>query len=397
MEIKPGFFDGLTSIDELLKENTHVLRELRSLLEREEVRETRAVYFAYPDDGTLTTLQAGTTIFNFATGTIEDVDHNFTNMNHSLQSEGRDWLRSFFVNSDKNISVQPDSYDKIPATEEKDALGIYQEFTKLQITCVEETKVFIACCTSPEAVVRLISNTSVLADPLDVFGHRTYIGAGELAARLGSINTYERRGNVVFIDDFEDSTLKWKVGGSGTDHTEVRTNNSAHSKNYSMKLTTGNAALDGAYIQHLHYVPPLKRLGIEMAVALEVATPGQIWNEAMIYDGSYYIHPQALYYPSSGSLKITDENDVAQTIATVSTKRDPLFYNQWKMVFDLNTYKYVRMFFNNVEYDISDYGIYRVLNSSAAHMYIQILAYNASSGNHSAYIDNVILTQNEPI
>lgn len=397
MGIKPGILDGFTSIDELVRENILTLHELRDLLEREEVRETRAVYFTYPDDGTLAILQAGTTVLNYKVGTIEDVDHEFTNMGHSLQSEGRDWLRSFFVNSDKAITVQPDSYDKIPATEEKDALGIFQEFTKLRITCTEETEVFIACYTSPEATIRLISNAAILSDPKDVFSHRTYIGASELAARLGSINTFERRGNVVFMDDFESSTLKWLVGGSGTGHTELRTNSSSCSKNHSMKLTTGNAATNAAYIQHIHYLPPLKRIGVEIAMAFDVAAPGQIWNETIIYDGSDYIHPIALFYPTSGSLKILDENNTAQTIAIVSTKRNSILYNHFKVVYDINTKKYCRMFFNGIEYDISDYGIYSNSDVAAAHMYIQIIAYNASSGNHSAYIDNVILTQNEPV
>ena len=161
MAPKPGFFDALTRIDELILRNNQVLEALEAIFSQEEERELQNIYFAYPADGTFATLQSGTTILDFRSGTITDVNEIVTKMGHSLQSEGRDLLRSFFVNSDKLITIQPDSLDTIPADKEKDAIAAYQEFTKLTIVCTEETKVFVICSTSPEAAVRLISTTDV--------------------------------------------------------------------------------------------------------------------------------------------------------------------------------------------------------------------------------------------
>ena len=159
MGVKPGVLDGLTSIDELLKENTHVLRELRGLLEREEERETKVITFTYPYDGSgVATLQSCTTILDFQAGTITNVNNVVSKMLHSLKSEGRKWLRSFFVQSDKLIAVQADSDDPIIASEERDAVASQQEFRKLKLTALEETKVFIYACTSPEAAIQLVSS-----------------------------------------------------------------------------------------------------------------------------------------------------------------------------------------------------------------------------------------------
>lgn len=395
--IKPGFLDGVTSIDELIRENTHTLRELRAILDREEERETRTVYFTYPNDGTLATLQAGTTTFDFKVGTIEDVDEVITRMSHSLQSEGRDWLRSFFVNSDKSITVQPDGYDRIPATEEKDALGTYQEFTKLQIICVEETKVFVVCCTSPEAVVRLISNTSVLTDPIDVFGHRTYIGAGELAARLGSINTFERRGNIVWMDNFESSTPKWETDFSGTGASALRSVISAKTDNYSMKLTTGDAENDYAKIIHYNFFPVSMRFGIEISFALDNNIKYlRLWSQS--YDGDYEITPQILYYPYTNLLCIRDENyDLVTVISDLKLHRNDLFYHTLKLVFDIPSHKYIRAFCDKYEYDISDYQYRHLPSGTTPLLSIRVDIVNNSGGNHYTYVDNCILTQNEPL
>ena len=59
-------------------------------------------------------------------------------------------------------------------------------------------------------------------------GHPDYGGAAplatvytlqdlaELAARLGSIDVFDRRGNVLLLDDFESGIKKWLFGGTGS-------------------------------------------------------------------------------------------------------------------------------------------------------------------------------------
>lgn len=167
MPPKPGILDGLSRADNLLAENVQVLRDLKAILSRKEERETKVVYFTYPDDGSgLVTLQAGTTTLDFAIGRITDVDGAVTKMRHSLQSEARDWLRSFFIQSDKLMVIQPDTDDPIIATEGRDAVATQQQFKKLKLTTEVETKAFIAAFTSPEAAIQ------IAAAPLTVFDVR---------------------------------------------------------------------------------------------------------------------------------------------------------------------------------------------------------------------------------
>ncbi|MCK4815310.1 hypothetical protein KA005_06035 [bacterium] len=394
---RPGILDGFSRSDELLVDIVKSLENLQTHLTREEKRETRIVYFAYPNDGTLATLQAGTTTLDFKVGTIEDVDGVITRMSHSLQSEGRDWLRSFFVNSDKSITVQPDGYDKIPATEEKDALGTYQEFTKLKITCTEETIIFIACCTSPEAVVRLISNAMVITDPVDMFGNRTYVGAGELAARLGSINTFERRGNVMLMDNFEESTLKWVPLGTGTGNTQLRSNITAQKGSYSVKLTTGNAEDNYSAITCYTYMPIKKRIGAEISFALGSEIK-KFYLRFRAFDGTYLFQCDALYEPQASVFYVYD--DVGQwqsVVASLSLKEYDFLFHTLKMVFDLDTEKWIRTVIDNVKYDISTIGLWKHNQPTTPYARSEIQVYNNSVGNHYAYVDNFIITQNEPL
>ena len=401
---RPTILDGLSRSDDLLVENVKILRSVEALLSREEKRETRSVYFTYPDNGLLATLQVGTTVLNFMTGTVEDVDHNFTNMGHSLQSEGRDWLRSFFVTSDKSIVVQPDSYDKIPATEEKDAIGIYQEFTKLTITCTEETKVFVACCTSPEAVVRLISNTVVFADPIDPWGQRVLIGAGELAARLGSIVRYHKSGEVIFMEDFEDATLnKWGKFESGeTGDSEYLTIDRSLSGNYSAKLTTAAGVDHMSGIYRYFHIPPSKNIGLEVSFT-EQATCGAFYLHLQFSqtDINRVTRPQIRYYITTETLKYLDSDNVLQTLATdviIESTSEERCFNTMKLIVDLDNKEYKKLLLNENTYDMSGIKIRSMAGTSHPVAMLEIGNISDPTTAYGImYVDNIIVTQNEPI
>lgn len=157
-----GLFDGFTRIDELLIENTKQIAQLVELMQREENRELKIVFFTYPDDGTYASLSAGIIILDFSTGTI-NTNGTITYMKHSLQSDGKDFLRSVFIDADKDIVVQLDGQDKALLPETKAFLSTYQQFKKITITTTEATEIFIFCCTNPEAILQLLDTPSIIS------------------------------------------------------------------------------------------------------------------------------------------------------------------------------------------------------------------------------------------
>ena len=61
-----------------------------------------------------------------------------------------------------------------------------------------------------------------LNDTEDIWGNINTVGLAEAAVRMGSIDSFDRRGSVFYIDTFEDSPLKWSSNfgtvGGGTGH-----------------------------------------------------------------------------------------------------------------------------------------------------------------------------------
>ena len=173
MEI--DFIDKLTNMDELLREILVAIRgqdisskgmgvsSLVTLAKEKQARELRIVFFTYPYDGTQVTLSAGITEIDFQAGTVKDTSGAVTNLQHSLNSEAKDFLRSLYVNTDKPIKVQLDSGDIIFCDAEKDLQATYMEFTKLKITTVETTYLSLLACTNPEAILTLVDKASAIS------------------------------------------------------------------------------------------------------------------------------------------------------------------------------------------------------------------------------------------
>lgn len=139
------------------------LRQLFELQKAREERETEIVFFTYPPEGVTATLAIGTTIIDFEAGTVTTPSDVVSDMKHSLQSEGKSFLRSFYVNTNKAVAIQLDAKDKIYAEEEKDVIGTYQQFKRMRITTTESTALFVLCCTNPEAILQLIDKPSLVA------------------------------------------------------------------------------------------------------------------------------------------------------------------------------------------------------------------------------------------
>lgn len=240
--------------------------------------------------------------------------------------------------------------------------------------------------------------TTTLQDIRDVFGNIPQVNMGEVAARLGSAKIFERRGDVVFVDDFESSTLKWAITGSALaeNYSGVRSNVSAQSKNFSMKLNAGTVQSSYVKASHTHYLPVQKRMGVEFSFTLspnviDIYNSMELQTKTMKYVATFDYSPASSLF----SIRKSDGNYVNIDSALVLAKDDKLFHT-WKMVFDIETGMWVRGYIDNLEYDLSEYGLYLVGGSYTPQMSLQIQVWNFVVVSQYSYIDNVIFTQNEP-
>ena len=219
---------------------------------------------------------------------------------------------------------------------------------------------------------------------------------GELAARLGSINTFDRRGDTVWMDDFEHTLNKWEMVVFGTGGAGVVDNIVARNGQYCAKLTTGTGGDPYVYLIHHFFVPVLGKLGVEFSFSSGI-WPNAVYLFVDVYDGTYHWSPNFLFNKIAAKLQVQDRTAGYVDVATAFTlKADSYHFHTAKLVFDVNTGTYTRLLVNGQEYDISAYNMPRLADTSTPEATVAVVPWGNGVNSRIVYVDDVIISQNEP-
>lgn len=219
---------------------------------------------------------------------------------------------------------------------------------------------------------------------------------GELATRLGSIVTFDRRGDVVWLDDFESNINKWRIFGTGTGYSALLSSEAARSGGLSAKLVTGITASGHIYIARYLPYPVEGNVGSEFSFVNNtdlqyIILAFDCYSGLENKEGAvrYRCSDEALdiYLPTVGF------TEIATGIELVAAT---YFFHTLKLVVDLSTNKYVRLLLDSTSYDLSAYSISTAPSVIEPMWIFEITARNRVIGNEAFYIDDVIITQNEP-
>jgi len=219
---------------------------------------------------------------------------------------------------------------------------------------------------------------------------------GELAVRLGSPSFFDRRGYVFWYDDMESGINRWEITTAGSGSKVETSPDYKLSGGYSMMLYAG---IDGTpYAQAIAYspYPVLSKIGLEAAIAFGGA-PLYIRMDLHFHDGSWWYSYNLRWFPTSGLVQILDDSGNYATVLTSEGITDtPQLFNIIKLVVDPQRGHYHRLILNSSEVDLSAYGC--LAAESPIHPYIRCVFLNVGDGVNACpvYVDNVILTQQEP-
>ncbi len=222
------------------------------------------------------------------------------------------------------------------------------------------------------------------------------ISLAEVAARLGSIHTFDRRGDILWYDDFEDGIEKWEKTLSGTGAGLSPSNTHALSGVLSAKFVTGNQTSDiTKMIKKLPY-PYSTRIGVEAHFTVPDAF--MYWEfDFGVFDGTNLILSSVVLNSSTSVIQILTASGAWVTIASsLGTIASDYIFHAVKLVIDCSAKKYVRLIWNNNIYDLSNYGPSSTVNATAPYLYAQAQLSTEADAQKTGYLDDVIVTQNEP-
>ncbi|KKL21016.1 hypothetical protein LCGC14_2449700, partial [marine sediment metagenome] len=173
---------------------------------------------------------------------------------------------------------------------------------------------------------------------------------GEMAVRLGSIVSHDRRGDVIWFDDFESGLSKWAASVFGAGSVVDLSVEQARHGRFSARLVAGSDDAKRCWITHRSAFAVLSRFGIE--VSFNLATDIDLLQiYYYLYNGTQLTLAVIQWIDATDTLQYLDDAGNWVTFATgvKIIQRDNLFHTG-KLVVDAINNQYVRFLLNNVEY-----------------------------------------------
>ncbi len=219
---------------------------------------------------------------------------------------------------------------------------------------------------------------------------------GELAARLGSPDTYIRTGNVLYYTDWRDSLGGWSVSLVGTGALGRVLALNPFRGDTTLNLVCGSGA-GGQVSVAKSFVPAhIGRVGLECMFALNDGVTlftltlidfGGVSSNA--YRIRYNSETQVLAYQSSDGTYVTIASDLNLRVGLS-------IYHLLKLVIDLSTSKYVRAILDHVTYSLTSIAPFPALSATSPSVEARLIVESTATANDQVNVDCVIFTINEP-
>ena len=219
---------------------------------------------------------------------------------------------------------------------------------------------------------------------------------GELAVRLGSPISHDRRGDVAWWDDFECGLAKWVSNPGGTGSDFALSTARARNGKYSALLTAGSAFGSSKGMVKRVPVPSLLALGFEHSFSLgsDLEVLSIIYQ---LYDGTNRVTYEVRWVQDDLELRYGNSAGGFTAFASgIDLLQSADLFHTWKLVGDPLAGEYVRCILNDVEYPLSGIAAPVAADASLPHMLVNVVIEGRLGQNDTVYVDDAIITQNEP-
>ena len=228
---------------------------------------------------------------------------------------------------------------------------------------------------------------------LDTEDYASYSLLRELVARLGGTDLTDKKGTILFADNFESPTLSWTWSTGGNAYWTYDYNLFL-SGSRSLKCVTDTDG--GVSIMRYYPLPPSKRIGLSLLFG-SPSSGTKLSLESWYHEGTVYMHAGVKIHFNTSTVWLTQTGIGDIEILTLEGFNTGIscFY-PLKLVVDFAKRKYQRLIIGFEEYDISAYDIlylpYPIYNQLTLAVSVTPQLHIGGSVN----IDDSVLTYSEP-
>jgi len=238
--------------------------------------------------------------------------------------------------------------------------------------------------------------SAFVIDSTDAWGRMLSVGNAELAVRLGSPVAYDRRGQVILFEDWEQGQNRWVLYKSGGTAGAWLDPTTSATGGYSMRFRAGTDVSRYSWLMYRRGALPVGRVGLEFSFAV----PGDVqwvFGSLFVDNGTDLFEFKIRWLAADDGLYIWDTTLGMTSVGTGKlVGLDKRRFNTIKAVADLEEEQWVRLMYNRQEIDISAHPLEATGSGSVPRVSLEVGVYGTGGADEIAYIDDVILTFGEP-
>lgn len=252
------------------------------------------------------------------------------------------------------------------------------------------------------AIILILLGAYIMPDapdwhPYRISGVRDILSdMGELAVRLGSIKSYDRRGSVFWMTDMSLGMSSWQSGKSG-DNADVRIDTSMSMYGgFSLVLEGGSTANYDAYVYRKLTPHVVNKWGLEIAVAFPEGFE-EFHLSLQRFDGTKAHTARIILSDADQKIYYWDDDDSPVELGDLPQIVDAYsLFHCIKLVADYENDIYVGLWLDDNYYPMTDIplAIYNAPDYPMSYVYMKMVG--LSGDTDRCHVDYVIMTTGEP-
>ncbi|MBA7540501.1 hypothetical protein ES705_32800 [subsurface metagenome] len=210
------------------------------------------------------------------------------------------------------------------------------------------------------------------------------------------ILTVDRKGEVIFYDNFSNGIGIWSGTGSGTGGKAAIATEAFKTAGFSLKMATGVNGVSYGYLTgEIFYLKP-SNMGIECNISFNnyvdyITIALHLYTKTQVYTLLIKINI------TEAKIQLSEDTvnwiDIPTSISLVANIR---IFHSLKVVADFINGKYIRLIFDGTSYNISDYSLHSTTDDYYKRTQVNIQTASTSTLSGDTYLDSLVITQNEP-
>jgi hypothetical protein len=217
----------------------------------------------------------------------------------------------------------------------------------------------------------------------------------ELAARLGSIHAFDRRGYSIWFDDFRRGIDTWRQETGGTGASVELDTNYPHWPPYAVKMVGGSDGTRQAAIYQYLAAVPAGNLGLEVSIAFPTAFDYFVAHLTLVENDTWHHARVKLDYANSKIYYRDGDGTWVELDDLPTLVSDYGLFHALKLAANFEDNEYIRLILNENSYDLSSLTLQELEEAYVSHLLIILQFFSRSGQNDYCYVDGVIVTQNE--